>query len=103
MVWPNACGIERVDGPERAALERVFGTATRRAPAARAALGDPLGAGGALVVALALAARRAPTAPPTDGVALFVSSSLGGSHVATVLHIPAHRGAHAHQTARSTA
>src|SRR3954466_10744933 len=54
-VWANAAGLEQADGPERAAIERVFG-ADATVHARKVKLGEPLGAGGSLNTVLALLA-----------------------------------------------
>jgi 3-oxoacyl-[acyl-carrier-protein] synthase II len=84
VVWPHACGLRSADRAEEAALQRVFaGRCSIRRP--KRSVGDALGAGGPLNIALALTAP-----PPGEQVALFVSSSLGGTHVATVMALTPH-------------
>lgn len=76
-VWANAAGDRRIDLPERAAIRRLFG---ERTPvlAPKLLFGEPLGAGGALQLLLALQARQA-------GPVLINSSSLGGTHLSIAL------------------
>jgi len=85
-VWLAAAGLESADRPERAALTRLFGTAVdaprRHAP--KIVLGDPMGVGPALCLALAL---RTPVGTPARS-ALVNASSLTGSHVSLVLNLP---------------
>lgn len=81
-VWLSAAGLTSADRAESAAVDRVFGAAgagpVRHAP--KTVLGEPMGVGGALCLALALSADGGGTGP----VAVS-SSSLGGSHVCLVV------------------
>ncbi|MFG2293846.1 beta-ketoacyl synthase N-terminal-like domain-containing protein [Streptomyces sp. NPDC048603] len=77
-VWLAAAGLQSADAAETEAVHRLF----RPGPvpalyAPKAVLGEPMGAGPALNLALALHHGRG-----TAGTALLNSSSLGGSHVA---------------------
>jgi 3-oxoacyl-[acyl-carrier-protein] synthase II len=84
-VWASRCGLHVVDEAEAAAVERVFGPGMRLiAPKVR--LGEPMGAGGALNVALALLGwqRGDETASPR-GPILVNSLSLGGANVSICL------------------
>ncbi|MFH8366947.1 beta-ketoacyl synthase N-terminal-like domain-containing protein [Streptomyces sp. NPDC018031] len=85
-VWLSAAGLTRADRAESAAVDRVLGPggrgAVRRAP--KTVLGEPMGVGGALCLALALSGDAAGTAAPGAPVVIN-SSSLGGSHVCLVV------------------
>jgi 3-oxoacyl-[acyl-carrier-protein] synthase II len=76
-VWANAAGLPSADRPELAAIARLAGSVRVEAP--KPLLGDPVGAGAHLCVALAIADH------PLGGPVLVNSSSLGGTHVALVL------------------
>jgi 3-oxoacyl-[acyl-carrier-protein] synthase II len=73
-VWANASGLASVDRPEAAAIDRVLPGVPVEAP--KRVLGEPVGAGAQL--AIALASRCA-------GPVLVNSSSLGGTHVSLVV------------------
>ena len=81
-VWLAAAGLRVVDRVEASAVDRVFGTGhrspVRHAP--KLVLGEPIGVGAALCVALALDGG-----PCVNRVALVNSSSLSGSHVSLVV------------------
>jgi 3-oxoacyl-[acyl-carrier-protein] synthase II len=79
-VWANAAGIPAVDRPEERALRRLGTRAEVLAP--KRVLGEPVGAGAHLGVALAVEERRRGGAA---GPVLINSSSLGGTHIALVL------------------
>ncbi|MGW2522773.1 beta-ketoacyl synthase N-terminal-like domain-containing protein [Streptomyces sp. NPDC001617] len=79
-VWANAAGIPAVDRPEERALRRLDVRAEVLAP--KRVLGEPVGAGAHLSVALAVEGRRRGGAA---GPVLINSSSLGGTHIALVL------------------
>ncbi|MEU7239973.1 beta-ketoacyl-[acyl-carrier-protein] synthase family protein [Streptomyces sparsogenes] len=81
-VWLSAAGLTAADRAESAAVERVFGAGAappRHAP--KSVLGEPMGVGGALCLALSLWAGDTRSAAP----AVVNSSSLGGSHVSLVV------------------
>ena len=79
-VWANAAGIPAVDRPEERALRRLDVRAEVLAP--KRVLGEPVGAGAHLSVALAVEGRRRGGAA---GPVLINSSSLGGTHIALVV------------------
>ncbi|WP_198942979.1 beta-ketoacyl-[acyl-carrier-protein] synthase family protein [Actinophytocola xanthii] len=74
-VWANASGLASVDRPELAAVERVAPGVRVETP--KQVLGEPVGAGAQL--AIALATQESP------GPVLVNSSSLGGTHVSLVV------------------
>jgi 3-oxoacyl-[acyl-carrier-protein] synthase II len=79
-VWANAAGLSAVDRPEDRALRRLATPAEVLAP--KRTLGEPVGAGAQLGVALAIESwRRGRAAGPV----LVNSSSLGGTHICLVL------------------
>jgi len=78
-VWTSAAGFRPADHAENQALRRYFGDIRKEAP--KMLLGEPLGAGGALNLALALKSRKPGEASPD----LLNSCSLGGTHVSLVL------------------
>ncbi|GAB3706365.1 beta-ketoacyl synthase N-terminal-like domain-containing protein [Nocardiopsis oceani] len=83
-VWLNAAGIASVDGPERRALSR-FTAELGFSPALcapKVLLGEPVGAGAHLSIALALTGARRGEG---TGDFLVNSSSLGGGHVSLLL------------------
>ncbi|MDT3395877.1 beta-ketoacyl-[acyl-carrier-protein] synthase family protein [Streptomyces sp. B1866] len=80
-VWLSAAGLTAADRAEEAAVARVFDTADPARHAPKTVLGEPMGVGGALCLALALWTGRS----GTGGPALVNSSSLGGSHVSLVV------------------
>ncbi|NED99170.1 3-ketoacyl-ACP synthase [Phytoactinopolyspora halotolerans] len=83
-IWSVACGLEMVDRGERAAIDRLFpssGGARPRLHQPKTVLGEPTGAAGTLLAALAahdLADRAA-------GVALVNAVSLGGTALSVVM------------------
>lgn len=84
-VWSGLCGWQTADAPEEAALQRLFGDRLRDGlpvHAPKRVVGETIGVGGVLNVALALEdfARGG-----TSGPVLATSSSLGGTHFAVVL------------------
>ncbi|SDU39774.1 beta-ketoacyl-[acyl-carrier-protein] synthase family protein [Jiangella alkaliphila] len=85
-VWSSIAGLDRADDAERAALRRLFGDAAgTEGPAILAPkklIGEPIGAGGALNLALAVEAW---SRGQYRGPVLVNSSSLGGTHVSIVL------------------
>jgi 3-oxoacyl-[acyl-carrier-protein] synthase II len=83
-VWTSGAGLRSADQPEANAITRVFGHGTATF-APKRLLGEPMGAGGALnTVLAALSLRRG----HTDGPALVLSSSLGGTHFAVLIGKP---------------
>ena len=80
-VWTSAAGLRAADQPEATALTRVFADGPARF-APKRLLGEPMGAGGAVNAVLAsMSLQRGHTA----GLALVISSSLGGTHIAVLL------------------
>ncbi|MEO3973665.1 beta-ketoacyl-[acyl-carrier-protein] synthase family protein [Streptomyces sp. CAU 1734] len=76
-VWLAAAGLAAADRAEAAAVRRLFGSGpVPELYAPKTVLGEPMGVGGALTLALALHRGRAGSRP-----VLLNSSSLGGSHV----------------------
>ncbi|MFF2654248.1 beta-ketoacyl-[acyl-carrier-protein] synthase family protein [Streptomyces sp. NPDC058045] len=76
-VWLASAGLSAADRAENQAVRRLFhpyGAPTLHAP--KTVLGEPMGVGGALTLALALHQGRSGGRP-----VLLNSSSLGGSHV----------------------
>jgi 3-oxoacyl-[acyl-carrier-protein] synthase II len=80
-VWAARCGLAVADEAEAKALERVFG-ADVKVNAPKLALGEPMGAGASLSIALAISAWEHDT---DIGPVLVNSTSLGGTNVAIVL------------------
>jgi 3-oxoacyl-[acyl-carrier-protein] synthase II len=80
-VWMAAAGLSAADRAEEAALARLFGSRDIRRHAPKLLLGDPIGAGAALSLALAVRSLSAGERAP----ALINSSSLTGSHACLVL------------------
>ncbi len=80
-VWAARCGLAVADEAEAKALERVLG-ADVKVNAPKLALGEPMGAGASLSVALAIAAWEH---DEDVGPVLINSTSLGGTNVAIVL------------------
>jgi 3-oxoacyl-[acyl-carrier-protein] synthase II len=80
-VWSARCGLAAADEAEAKAIERVAG-AEVKVNAPKLKLGEPMGAGASLSVALALAAWEHGT---DVGPVLVNSTSLGGTNVAIVL------------------
>jgi 3-oxoacyl-[acyl-carrier-protein] synthase II len=82
-IWGNSAGYRLVDGAEEAAVKRVFGDETKlRTP--KKQLGEPVGAGASLNVALALKSWEQEGASG-KGPVLVNSSTLGGTHFSIVL------------------
>ncbi len=82
-VWSSASGLGSADRAERNALRRVFTAGdTPAILAPRMLLGEPVGAGAPLSVALATEGWARGERP---GPALVTSGSLGGTHFAIVL------------------
>ena len=80
-VWASRCGLAVADEAEAKAIERVVGTDVK-VNAPKLLLGEPMGAGASLSVALAIAAWEHET---DVGPVLINSTSLGGTNVAIVL------------------
>jgi 3-oxoacyl-[acyl-carrier-protein] synthase II len=80
-VWATRCGLAVADEAEAKAIERVLGTDVK-VNAPKLLLGEPMGAGASLSVALALAAWEHDT---DVGPVLINSTSLGGTNFAIVL------------------
>jgi 3-oxoacyl-[acyl-carrier-protein] synthase II len=80
-VWSARCGLAAADEAEAKAIERVAG-ADVKVNAPKLKLGEPMGAGASLSVALALAAWEHGT---DVGPVLVNSTSLGGTNIAIVL------------------
>ena len=85
-VWASACGHSVADGAERAAISRVFGRDDLVVLTPKFLFGEPLGAGGALSVALALTGwRRGDAEHSPTGPVVVNSMSLGGTNISIVL------------------
>jgi 3-oxoacyl-[acyl-carrier-protein] synthase II len=80
-VWAARCGLTVADEAEAKAIERVVG-ADAKVNAPKLLLGEPMGAGASLSVALAIAAWDHDT---DVGPVLINSTSLGGTNFAIVL------------------
>jgi len=80
-VWASRCGLAIADEAEARAIERVAG-AEVKVNAPKLLLGEPMGAGASLSVALAIAAWEH---GEDVGPVLVNSTSLGGTNVAIVL------------------
>jgi 3-oxoacyl-[acyl-carrier-protein] synthase II len=80
-VWASRCGLAAADEAEAKAIERVLGADTK-VNAPKLLLGEPMGAGPSLNVALALAAWEH---GDDVGPVLVNSASLGGTNIAIVL------------------
>jgi len=80
-VWATRCGLGVADEAEAKAIERVLG-ADVRVNAPKLLLGEPMGAGASLSIALAIAAWEHDT---DVGPVLINSASLGGTNFAIVL------------------
>ncbi len=80
-VWSARCGLAAADEAEAKAIERVAGTGVK-VNAPKLKLGEPMGAGASLSVALAIAAWEHGT---DVGPVLVNSTSLGGTNIAIVL------------------
>ncbi|WP_033439074.1 beta-ketoacyl-[acyl-carrier-protein] synthase family protein [Saccharothrix sp. NRRL B-16314] len=72
QVWLAAAGLTAADRPESLAVDRVFGPAGPVRHAPKRVLGEPMGVGPALCLALAVHGRGGPV--------LVNGSSLGGTH-----------------------
>jgi len=84
-VWASASGHAFADGAERAALARLFGSDVK-VIAPKFLFGEPLGAGGALNVALALSGwRRGDAERSPAGPVIVNSLSLGGTNISILL------------------
>jgi 3-oxoacyl-[acyl-carrier-protein] synthase II len=80
-IWTAAPGLEDVDAAEAAALDRVVGADVPRHDL-RGALGEPLGAGGSLGLALAVLGWEH---GEPQGPVLVHSTSLGGTSIAVIV------------------
>jgi 3-oxoacyl-[acyl-carrier-protein] synthase II len=80
-VWSARCGLAVADEAEAKAIERVVGTEVK-VNSPKLLLGEPMGAGASLSVALAIAAWEHDT---DVGPVLINSTSLGGTNFAIVL------------------
>ncbi len=80
-VWASRCGLAVADEAEARAIERVLG-ADAKVNAPKLALGEPMGAGASLSVALAITAWEHDS---DVGPVLVNSTSLGGTNIAIVL------------------
>jgi 3-oxoacyl-[acyl-carrier-protein] synthase II len=87
VVWSSACGHRRTDAAEAAAIRRVFG-AGKVTVAPKLVLGEPIGAGAGLGVALAVQSWAHPEAGLPSGPALVNSCSLTGTCVSLLLAPP---------------
>jgi 3-oxoacyl-[acyl-carrier-protein] synthase II len=85
-VWASRCGHAVADAAEEAAIGRVFGSASPRVMAPKLRLGEPMGAGAPLSVAIALAGwRRGDEEASPKGPILVNSTSLGGTNFSIAL------------------
>jgi 3-oxoacyl-[acyl-carrier-protein] synthase II len=85
-VWSARCGLELADVAEDAAIGRLFGAHPPRVMAPKLNLGEPMGAGAPLSVALALGGWQAgEEGGSPKGPILVNSTSLGGTNFAIVL------------------
>jgi 3-oxoacyl-(acyl-carrier-protein) synthase len=85
-IWANRCGLKIADDAEAAAIDRVFGQEPPPVLAPRLQLGEPMGAGAPMNVALALTGWRHGDAEGSPvGPILINSASLGGTNFAIVL------------------
>jgi 3-oxoacyl-[acyl-carrier-protein] synthase II len=82
-IWASACGYRPADVAERSAIHRVFRSRAKMV-SPKAVLGEPVGAGGPLNLALALQCWNDGSEAPPRPV-LINSCSLGGTHVALVV------------------
>ena len=84
-VWANRCGLAVADDAESAAIERVLPSGVP-VLAPKLLLGEPMGAGGLLSVALALKGwQEGDEARSPKGPVLVNSMSLGGTNFSVVL------------------
>ncbi len=85
-IWANRCGLKVADDAESAAIERLFGAAPPPVLAPKLRLGEPMGAGAPMNIALALTGWRHGDAEASPvGPVLVNSASLGGTNFAIVL------------------
>lgn len=88
-VWASRCGLAVADEAEARAIERVFGSDVP-VMAPKLALGEPMGAGASLNVAVALQGwREGDEQDSPRGPILINSTSLGGTNFSLVLAPPA--------------
>ena len=80
-VWASACGLAVADEAEAKAIERLLGSDVK-VNTPKLLLGEPMGAGPSLEVALAIAAWEH---GEDVGPVLVNSTSLGGTNFAVVL------------------
>ncbi len=89
-VWSTKCGLEVADAAEGAAIERLFDGSPPPVMAPKLKLGEPMGAGASLSVALALTGwRRGDGEHSPRGPILVNGVSLGGTNFSIVLVEPA--------------
>ncbi len=85
-VWSSRCGLTAADAAEDAAIERVFGADGPLVLSPKLKLGEPMGAGATLNVALALTGwRQGGEQASPKGPILVNSTSLGGTNFAIAL------------------
>jgi 3-oxoacyl-[acyl-carrier-protein] synthase II len=85
-VWSAASGLEVADAAEQAAIKRLFGDSAPPVMAPKLKLGDPMGAGASLSVALALVGwRKGDEQASPRGPVLVNGTSLGGTNFSIVL------------------
>jgi 3-oxoacyl-[acyl-carrier-protein] synthase II len=85
-VWASKSGLAVADAAEDAAIARVFGDTPPPVFEPKTVVGDPVGAGGPLNVAVALAGwRRGDDVHSPRGPILVNSMSLGGTNFSVVL------------------
>ncbi len=88
-IWSSRCGLELADAAEEAAIGRLFGADPPPVRAPKLRIGEPMGAGAPLSVALALAGwRDGDEEASPKGPILVNSTSLRGTNFAIVL-VPA--------------
>jgi 3-oxoacyl-[acyl-carrier-protein] synthase II len=88
-VWSSRCGLTVPDAAEDAAIARLFGDAPPAVRSPKLSLGEPIGAGAPLSVALALAGwKEGDEEGSPKGPILVNSTSLGGTNFAIAL-VPA--------------
>jgi len=85
-IWANRCGLKIADDAEAAAIDRVWSGKPPVVLAPKLRLGEPMGAGALMNIAVALAGwRRCDAEASPVGPVLINSASLGGTNFAIVL------------------
>jgi 3-oxoacyl-[acyl-carrier-protein] synthase II len=89
-IWASRCGLAVADDAESAAIERLFGSEPPPVLAPKLTLGEPIGVGASLNLALAATGwRRGEDELSPRGPVLVNSTSLGGTNFAIVIAPPA--------------